>query len=126
MKLKSNTVLYWARNNSCRWLGEICPRCGSPILPHLACNTVASKYHFRAQHVVKRKDRYPKALQTSYVNGPTQFFFGGCRGNANNFLAESDCIAKCVRSDALPRALAGFNEDIRDPCDQEKVVGLCR
>ena len=32
-----------------------------------------------------------------------QFFFGGCRGNANNFLAESDCIEKCVRIDALPR-----------------------
>ena len=55
-----------------------------------------------------------------------QFFFGGCRGNANNFLTESDCIEKCVRADALPRALAGFNEDVRSPCDQEKVVGLCR
>ena len=25
-----------------------------------------------------------------------------------------------------PRALAGFNEDVRNPCDQEEVVGLCR
>ena len=55
-----------------------------------------------------------------------QFFFGGCRGNANNFLTESACIEKCVRTDALPRALAGFNEDVRNPCDQDKVVGLCR
>ena len=55
-----------------------------------------------------------------------QFSFGGCRGNANNFLTEADCISKCVGAAAMPRALAGFNEEVRSPCEQEKVVGLCR
>lgn len=55
-----------------------------------------------------------------------QFFYGGCRGNGNNYKTEGECILTCVTKESLDRALVGFTEEVKSPCNQEKTVGRCR
>ncbi len=45
-----------------------------------------------------------------------QFIFGGCGGNANNFVDEAACMAECH----------GYEEAKVDRCDLAKEVGMCR
>ncbi|XP_069951755.1 papilin isoform X1 [Cherax quadricarinatus] len=43
----------------------------------------------------------------------TQFAFGGCKGNGNNFLTENECMQRCIR---------GRSKDL---CTLPKASGLC-
>ena len=55
-----------------------------------------------------------------------KFYFSGCSGGQNMFDTLTACSDTCVQPQKLPRASAGLDLYVADPCQQEKDDGPCR
>ncbi|XP_074661793.1 BPTI/Kunitz domain-containing protein-like isoform X2 [Tubulanus polymorphus] len=49
-----------------------------------------------------------------------EFYYGGCRGNQNNFQSEAECAQKCVKDSPIPQL------DGADTCSLPAETGQCR
>ncbi|KAG9347460.1 hypothetical protein JZ751_005027 [Albula glossodonta] len=52
------------------------------------------------------KDIIPRWYYSPAAGVCQHFIYGGCKGNNNNFLQESDCVAKCMQELAEPHQVA--------------------
>ena len=54
------------------------------------------------------------------------FVYGGCKGNANNFLSEYQCVQQCGDESALALLTQEFGTTTElDICSQKKDAGIC-
>jgi len=56
------------------------------------------------------EDSVPRYYYDVETNSCKIFLYGGCRGNANNFLSLENCLARCqkilIPDDNIPRAIS--------------------
>jgi len=72
------------------------------------------------------EDSVPRYYYDVETNSCKIFLYGGCRGNANNFLSLENCLARCqkipIPDDNIPRAIS----DAPEFCEQDPETGTCR
>ena len=72
------------------------------------------------------KSRLEKVYYDQESGVCQKFYFSGCRGGQNMFSTLAACTQTCVQPQVLPRANAGLDLYVADPCQQEKDDGPCR
>uniref|UniRef100_A0A3Q4GKM8 BPTI/Kunitz inhibitor domain-containing protein n=1 Tax=Neolamprologus brichardi TaxID=32507 RepID=A0A3Q4GKM8_NEOBR len=48
------------------------------------------------------KGTFPRWYYDQNVGECKHFLYGGCQGNHNNFLQESDCVSECIQKSESP------------------------
>lgn len=55
------------------------------------------------------KGTFPRWYYDQHAGECKHFLYGGCQGNHNNFLQESDCVSECIQKSMILTSLLFFN-----------------